>query len=88
MSGREIVSTFKSSIWALLMPVIILGGIFGGIFTATEAAAVSVVYALLISLFVYKDMSFKEIIPSMADAGISTAVILVLDIFKEKKGKK
>jgi tripartite ATP-independent transporter DctM subunit len=78
MSGREIVNTFKSSIWALLMPVIILGGIFGGVFTATEAAAVSVVYALFISFFVYKDMKLKELLPSMADAGISTAVILVL----------
>ncbi len=78
MSGREIANTFKSSIWALLMPVIILGGIFGGVFTATEAAAVSVVYALFISFFVYKDMKLKELLPSMADAGISTAVILVL----------
>ena len=78
MSGREIAQTFKSSIWALLMPVIILGGIFGGVFTATEAAAVSVVYALLISLFVYKDMKLRELIPSMADAGVATAAILVL----------
>jgi len=78
MSGKEIANTFKSSIWALLMPVIILGGIFGGVFTATEAAAVSVVYALFISFFVYKDMKLKELLPSMADAGISTAVILVL----------
>ncbi|MDO5140486.1 MAG: TRAP transporter large permease [Eubacteriales bacterium] len=78
MSFGEIAKTIRSGIWALLMPVIILGGIFGGIFTATEAAAVVVVYALAVSLFVYKDMKFKEIIPSMAEAGISTAVILVL----------
>lgn len=43
------------------MPIIILGGIFGGIFTPTEASAVAVVYSLIISLFVYKDMSFKEL---------------------------
>lgn len=78
MSGRQILGAFKSGVWALLMPVIILGGIFGGIFTATEAAAVSVFYALLVSLFVYKDLSWKEIIPSMAEAGISSAAILVL----------
>ena len=60
------------------MPVIILGGIFGGIFTATEAAAVSVIYALLISLFVYRDMSWKEILPSMAEAGVSAAAIMIL----------
>ncbi|MFR6394259.1 MAG: TRAP transporter large permease subunit [Oscillospiraceae bacterium] len=53
MPAKEVAKTFKSSIWALLMPIIILGGIFGGIFTATEAAAVAVVYALIVSLFVY-----------------------------------
>lgn len=53
--------TFKDGIWALLMPVIILGGIFGGIFTPTESAAVAVVYSLMVSLFIYKDMKFKEI---------------------------
>ena len=78
MKAGDILKTLKGGIWALLMPVIILGGIFGGIFTATEAAAVVCVYALIISLFVYKDMTFKEIIPSMADAAISTAAILVL----------
>ena len=51
----------RKGIWALLMPIIILGGIFGGIFTPTEASAVAVVYSLIISLFVYKDMSFKEL---------------------------
>ena len=55
MPAKEVAKTFKSSIWALLMPIIILGGIFGGIFTATEAAAVAVVYALIVSLFIYKD---------------------------------
>ena len=77
-NAQQIFRTFRSSIWALLMPVIILGGIFGGIFTATEAAAVSVIYALLISLFVYRDMSWKEILPSMAEAGVSAAAIMIL----------
>ena len=72
-SAKEVLLIFKDSIWALLMPVIILGGIFGGIFTPTESAAVAVVYALLVSLLIYKD------IPGIfVDGAISTATILML----------
>ena len=56
---KQIGHAFKEGIWALLMPIIILGGIFGGIFTPTEAAAVAVVYALIISLTVYRDMKLS-----------------------------
>ncbi len=75
---KEIVGTLKSGIWALLMPVIILGGIFGGIFSPTESAAVAVVYALLISFFVYKDMSLKDCGTILIESSISTATILVM----------
>ena len=75
---RQIGHAFKEGIWALLMPVIILGGIFGGVFTPTEAAVVAVAYALLISLFVYKDMTWKEIPGVFVDATISTATIMVM----------
>lgn len=64
--------------WALLMPIIILGGIFGGIFTPTEASAVAVVYSLIISLFVYKDMSFKELPQVFVEGAVSTATIMVM----------
>ena len=77
-SPKEIVMTFKSSIWALLMPVIILGGIFGGIFTPTEAAAVAVVYALFVSLFIYKDLKWSELPTAFVDASVSTATIMVM----------
>lgn len=77
-SLKNIVKTFFGSIWALLMPVIILGGIFGGVFTPTEAAAVSVAYALIISLFVYKDLTFKEIPSVLIEAAVSTATIMVM----------
>ena len=50
---------FKDAIWALLMPVIILGGIYGGIFTPTEAAAVACVYGLVVGIFVYKTVRIK-----------------------------
>lgn len=75
---KEIVSTFKDGIWALLMPLIILGGIFGGIFTPTESAAVAVVYSLMVSLFIYKDMKFKEIFSVFVEGAIATSTILIL----------
>ena len=55
-SSKEVLVSINDGVWALLMPVIILGGIFGGIFTATEAAAVSAAYALIVGLFVYKEL--------------------------------
>ena len=77
-SPKEIVCTVKDGIWALLMPVIILGGIFGGIFSPTESAAVAVIYALLISFFVYKDMKLKDFASVLIDSSISTATILMM----------
>lgn len=73
-SAKEVLLIFKDSIWALLMPVIILGGIFGGIFTPT----VAVVYALLVSLLIYKDIKIKDIPGIFVDGAISTATILML----------
>ena len=75
---RKIGSSVRKGIWALLMPIIILGGIFGGIFTPTEASAVAVVYSLIISLFVYKDMSFKELPQVFVVGAVSTATIMVM----------
>lgn len=77
-SPKEIACTVKEGIWALLMPVIILGGIFGGIFSPTESAAVAVIYALLISFFVYKDMTLKDFGSVLIDSSISTATILMM----------
>lgn len=75
---HEILHTFKGSIWALLMPVIIVVTIFGGICTATESAVISVIYAIIISLFVYKDMKIQELPEIIISSGISTATIMVL----------
>lgn len=68
----------KNSIWALLMPIIILGGIFGGIFTPTEAAAVSVVYALLIGVVAYRNINFKNLEQVLVDSCITSAIMLFL----------
>ncbi|MEW5784394.1 MAG: TRAP transporter large permease [Bacillota bacterium] len=57
--AKDVAISFKNSFWALLSPVIILGGIYSGIFTPTEAACISVVYSIIVSIFIYKEMNFK-----------------------------
>ena len=59
---REVWRTFKSAFWGLLMPVIILGGIYGGVFSATEAAAVAAVYGLFVGTVIYKKLKWKDIV--------------------------
>lgn len=77
-SGQEKISAFKDAIWALLFPIIILGGIYSGIFTPTEAALVAVVYGLLVSLFIYRELKVKDILKIFKNAAVSTANTLVL----------
>ena len=62
------IKLFGQSFWALLCPVIVLGGIYAGFFTPTEAATVSVFYALIVSLFIYKTIKVKEIVPFLCEA--------------------
>jgi tripartite ATP-independent transporter DctM subunit len=69
---------FSSGVWALLMPVIIFGGIFSGVFTATEAAVVASVYAYLVEFFVYRELKMKEIIRITIDSGVNIAAILII----------
>ena len=69
-TGKELWKAFVDAIWALLMPVIILGGIYGGYFTPTEAAAVAVVYGLIIGLFVYRELKWKDIPKTFAILGM------------------
>ncbi|MHC9236269.1 TRAP transporter large permease [Pseudooceanicola sp. 502str34] len=73
---RTIGRTFLSASWGLMAPVIILGGIFSGQFTPSEAAVVAVNYAILVSLFIYRDMSLKQLYQIMIRAGVTTAVIM------------
>ena len=77
-SWEEKIAAVKDGIWALLMPVIILGGIFSGIFTPTEAAVVSVVYAFIIGLFVYKGFTLRDLPKLLSQAAISTATIMLI----------
>jgi len=75
-SIRTILATFKDAIWGLLTPVIILGGIFSGIFTPSEAAVIAVNYALIVSLFIYRDMNLTDVYRIMIKSVITTAVVM------------
>jgi C4-dicarboxylate transporter DctM subunit len=71
-------AAFRDAFWGLLMPVIILGGIYGGIFTPTEAAAVSAVYGLLVGVFIYRTVKFKELYSILVDSASTTAVVMFI----------
>jgi len=64
--------------WALLMPVIILGGIYGGVFTPTEASAVAVFYALIVGMIMYGEIKFRDILPILKKSVVSSAVIMFI----------
>lgn len=74
----EILTAFLKAIPGLLIPVIILGGIYGGIFTPTEAGAVASVYALVVGVFVYRELKFKDLPKVFLESGVSTAVIMFI----------
>lgn len=75
---KKMLQALNDAKWSILIPVIILGGIYGGIFTPTEAAVVAVVYATIISLLVYREMSFKDFPGAVRDAALNSVVILVI----------
>ena len=77
-SDAEIWKTFKDAIWGILAPVIILGGIYGGVFTPTEAAGVAVVYALLVGVFIYKEIDLKAMVNMFKDAAVSSGIIMYI----------
>lgn len=77
--GRKaLVRAFKESLWGLLTPVIILGGIYGGIFTPTEAAAVAVFYGLFVGVFIYKTITRRVMYDILVSSVISTAVVMIV----------
>ncbi|MBF7052003.1 TRAP transporter large permease [Halomonas sp. KAO] len=78
LSAVTIWRTFKSASWGLMTPVIILGGIFSGVFTPSEAAVIAVNYALLVSLFVYRDLGIKDVYRILIRSAITTSVIMLV----------
>lgn len=73
---KEYLTRFKDATLALLMPIIILGGIYAGIFTPTESASVACIYALIVSFFVYKELDLKKLYKILVDSCVSSAVVL------------
>jgi len=78
---KEILIALKQSIWAILTPIIILGGIYAGIFTPTEAAVVAVFYSLFVAIFVYHSISWRDLIRILVDASVTSSVIMFLVVF-------
>jgi C4-dicarboxylate transporter DctM subunit len=77
-SWKEVVYVLKDGIWALLTPVIILGGIYGGFFTPTEAAAVAVFYGLIVGLFIYKDLKLKDLLGILISSVKTTTMVVFI----------
>ncbi len=75
---KRVKETFKDAFWAFFLPVIILGSIFGGVVTATEGAAMAVLAALFIGIFVYRELNLQHLRTAMIDGGVQTAVVMLL----------
>ncbi len=75
---RNLSTAFSESFLALLMPVIILGGIYSGLFTATEASVVAVIYGLLIGGLVYKELKPADILKTLIDSAVMTGIIMLI----------
>jgi C4-dicarboxylate transporter DctM subunit len=80
-STEPLLRVAREAIWGLLAPVVILGGLYGGIFTPTESAVVAVVYSLFVSLVVYRSLTFRDLFRIFADASESSAVVMIIVAF-------
>ena len=77
-SMMAVFRALKESIWAVFLPVIIIGGIISGYFTPTEAAVVAVVYALVVSLLIYREMTLKDLPKILIDTGKTTGIVMIV----------
>lgn len=75
-SLKSLWKSFIESIWALLMVVIIMGGILSGVFTATEASVVAVVYSIIVGMFVYKQLKLSDLPKIFVESGVTTAMVM------------
>jgi C4-dicarboxylate transporter, DctM subunit len=77
-SGARVWQTFRDAFWAFTLPMIILGGIFGGLVTATEGAALAVIAALFVGLVVYRQLDLAHLRRAILEGGVQTAVVMLL----------
>jgi C4-dicarboxylate transporter DctM subunit len=78
VSRQELSASLRESAWALMIPVIILGGIYTGVFTPTEAAGISAVYAVVVGMFIYKELDMKGLVMACRSTAVSCGQILVM----------
>jgi len=78
---ESIGKSFREAFWGLLAPVIILGGLYGGIFTPTEAAVVAVFYSLFLGVIIYRTLKFKDLYQILVDANQTTAIVMLIIAF-------
>jgi tripartite ATP-independent transporter DctM subunit len=78
---KEIWDAFKGAFWGLIAPFIILGGMYGGIFTPTEAAVVAVFYGLFVGMVIYRELDFRSLYELLRDTVLSSAVIMIIVAF-------
>lgn len=76
--ARKIILSLRNGFWALLLPVLIFGGIYSGVFTVTESAAVAAVYAIIAEIFIYRDMTMRDVAEACVRTAISSGTILLL----------
>lgn len=79
--AREVASSGRESFLALMMPVIILGGIYSGAFTATEASVVAVIYGFVVGCFVYREISFADVVKILNDSAVMTGMVMLIVAF-------
>lgn len=77
-SGREIWQAVKGAAWGLGVPIVIIGGIYGGFFTPTESAAIAVIYAFLVSVFAYREMSVRDFYDVLVNSAATTAQVMIV----------
>ena len=78
ITTKLVIQEFRNAVWALIMPFIIMGGILGGVFTPTEAAAVAVAYALFLGLVVYRNLSLKDIYEMLYKNAVMMGMIILM----------
>ncbi len=78
LSMSEIKTAFREGIWGLFMPILVLGGIYSGLFTATEAAAVAFVYALFVELVIHKSLKPPDLIPVLKESILTSSMLLFI----------
>lgn len=76
--AAALLAQLKDSFWVLLLPVIVLGGIYGGLFTATEASAVAAAYSIVLALFVYRSLTLRDLPRLLARTGLISGVLLLI----------